>query len=108
MPASSARSESSADQLAQDGRGLGVAERDDLALLLELAQEEDVVHELPHLRDLAVGLPQERLQVGAGQLSRLQQRHQPRERRAQLMGNSGREAGTQLVVLGARHRLSIA
>ena len=89
-------------ELAQDRRGLGVAKRDDLALLFELAQEEDVVHELPHLRDLAVGLPQERLQVGAGQLGRLQQREQPRERSAQLMGNSSREAGAELVVLGAR------
>ena len=56
-------------QLAQDGRSLRVAERDHLALLLELAQEENVVHELPHRLDLPVGLPQERLQVGAGKLS---------------------------------------
>jgi len=69
------------DQLPQDRRSLGVAERNHLALLLELAQEEDVVHELPHLRDFPVRPPQERLQVRAGQLGRFEQREQPSERR---------------------------
>ena len=54
------------------------------------------------------GLPQGGLQVGAGKLRRLEQRQQPRERRAQLVGDRGREAGAKLVVLGSRHRLSIA
>ena len=50
-----------------------------------------------------MSLPQERLQVGSGKLRRLEQRKQPRERRAQLMGNRSREAGPQLVVLGSSH-----
>ena len=91
------------DELAQDGCGFRVAERDHLALLLELAQEEDVVHQLPHLRDFAVRLAQERLQIGAGELGSLQQREQPRERRTQFVGDRRREAGTQLVVLGPGH-----
>ena len=91
------------DEVAQDGSGLGVAERDDLPALLELAQEEDVVHELGHLADLLVSLPQQALQIGAGQLGGLEQRLQPRERRAQLVRDRRGERSAQRFVVGVRH-----
>ena len=53
-------------------------------------------------------LPQDHLQVYPGELGRLEQRHQPRERRAQLVRDRRGEGGAQLLVLGARHAWSIA
>ena len=91
------------DEVAQDGGSLGVAERDDLPALLELAQEEHVVHELGHLDDLVARPPQEALQVGAGQLGGLEQRLQPRERRAQLVRDRRGERGSQRFVVGVGH-----
>lgn len=86
------------DRRAQDRRGLGLAERDYLASLLELAQEQDVVHELGHLLDLAASLPEQCGQVGARELGRLEQRDESRERRPQLMGDSSRERHSELFV----------
>ena len=87
----------------QDGRRLGVAEGDDLAALLELAEEEHVVDELRHLDDLVLRLAEQPLQVGAGQLGRLEQRLQPRERRAQLMRDRSREGSAERLVVGVGH-----
>ena len=90
-------------QLSQYGRGLGVAERHDLPALLELAQEEHVVHELGHLVDLVAGLSQQRLQVGARELGGLQQRLQPCERGAKLVRDGRREPRAECFVVGASH-----
>ena len=70
------------DRGAQHRLGLRLAERDDLAPLLELAQEEDVIDELGHLLDLGLSMREQYRHVGVGQLGGFQQRHQPGERRA--------------------------
>ena len=80
---------------AHDGRRLGVAERNDLAALLELAEEQHVVDELRHLDHLVLRLAEEPLQVGAGELGRLEQREQPGERRAQLVRDRRCEGGAE-------------
>ena len=85
-------------QLAHVRRELREPERDDLATLLELGQEEDVVHQLRHLDDLGAGLLDQLLDVDARQLRGVQQREQPRERRAQLVRDRGREPDAQPLV----------
>ena len=83
----------------QDRRRFRLAQRDHLASLLELAEEEDVVDKLGHLLDLPTCFPNERLQVGAGKLGALEKREQPGERRAELVRNRGRERSSELLVL---------
>ena len=70
------------DDVAENGRGLGLSQRDDLTPLLELAQEEDVVDQLRHLIDLLARLPEQLRQVRAGELGSVEQREEPGERRA--------------------------
>jgi hypothetical protein len=89
--------------LAQDGGGLSVAEGDDLPALLELAQEEHVVDQLGHLENLLSGLPQEALQIGAGQLGRVEEGLQPSERRSQLVGNRRSKRRAECFVVWVRH-----
>ncbi len=75
-------------------------ERDDLAARLELAEEEHVVDQVARRLDLLARLVDELLDVGAGQRRGLEQDEQPRERRAKLVRDGGREAGAQLLVGG--------
>ena len=96
--ARSARSRDSLVQLAHVRRELGEAQRDDLAALLELGQEEDVVDELRHLDDLGAGLVDQLADVDARQLRGVEQREQARERRAQLVGDRSGEADPQTLV----------
>src|SRR5205814_6318363 len=91
------------DEGSKKRRGLRLAERYDLAPLLELAQEEDVVDQLGHLLDLIARLREERGLVGAGQLGRLKQRQQPGERRPQLVRDGRRKGRAELLVLGPGH-----
>ena len=91
------------DEGSKKRRGLRLAERYDLAPLLELAQEEDVVDQLGHLLDLIARLREERGLVGAGQLGRLEQRQQPGERRPQLVRDGRRKGRAELLVLGPGH-----
>ena len=72
-------------ELEQDREVVSLGETEAAPVLRELAQEEDVVHELRHLLDLLMSLPQERLQVCSGELRRLEQREKPGERRAELV-----------------------
>jgi len=91
------------NDVAQDGCGLRLAQRNHLTPLLELAQEEDVVDEISHLHHLLARPREQRLQVGAGKLGRLEQRLEPRERRAQLVGDRGGERRTEGFVVGVGH-----
>jgi DNA-binding response OmpR family regulator len=91
------------DRHAQNGGSLGLPESDHLTPLLELAQEEDVIHELRHLIDLLARLPEQRRQVGAGQLGGLEQGDEPGERRPELVRDRSSEGGSELFVLGPRH-----
>ena len=74
------------------------AEGNDFPSALELGQEEDVVDELAHLLDLLPRLRKQCVAVRAGQRGRIEQRKQPRERGAQLVGHCGREPHAQLLV----------
>ena len=85
-------------QLVHVRRQLGEAQRDDLAALLELGQEEDVVDELGHLDDLGAGLVDQLLDVDARQLRGVEQREQACERRAQLVRDRSGEADPQTLV----------
>ena len=89
--------------VAEDRRGLGLAEGHDLPPLLELAQEENVVHELRHLVDLLARLGEERGEIGTGQLGGLEERDEPGERRAQLVRDRRGEGRPELFVLGPPH-----
>ena len=96
--ARSARSRDSANSSSTYGRDLGEAERDDLAALLELGEEEDVVDELRHLDDLGARLVDQLLHVDARQLRGVEQREQARERRPQLVRDRRREPDAQALV----------
>ena len=72
------------DAFHDGARGSG-RERDDGVAGLELAEEEDVVDQLPDLSDLCLRLPDEVLEVRAGEGRALEQREEPRERRSQLV-----------------------
>ena len=74
------------------------AECDDLASALELGEEKHVVDELAHLLDLVTRLGKQCLTVGVRQRRGLEQREQPRERRAQLVGHCCCEADSKLLV----------
>src|SRR5581483_4539870 len=76
----------------------GVAERHDLAPGLELAEEEDVVDQLPRLLDLLACLLHQRVDVGARQRRVLEQHEEARERRPQLVRDGGGEADPQLLI----------
>ena len=80
-----------------DGRR---AERDDTGARLELAEEEHLVDELRDLVDLAARLVDERGDVLAGKRGRLEEREEPRERRAQLVRHRRREPRAKLLVRG--------
>ena len=67
---------------------------------LELAEEENVVDQLADLADLGPRLRDRLGGVGAGKLCGLEQHEQPRERRAQLVGDGGGEPGAELLVGG--------
>ena len=88
---------------AEHRRGFGLAERDDLPPLFELAEEEDVVHQLRHLVDLLARLGEERGEIGAGQLGGLEERDEPGQRGAELVGDRRGEGRPELFVLGPRH-----
>ena len=96
--ARSARSRDSSKSSLDVRSDLGEAERDDLAALLELGQEEDVVDELRHLDDLGARLVDQLLHVDTGQLRGVEQREQPRERRPQLVGDRRREPDAESLV----------
>jgi hypothetical protein len=74
------------------------AERDDLAAAFELGEEENVVDELAHLLDLLPRLGKECLGVGVRKRRRFEQRQEPRQRRAQLVGHCGGETDPQLLI----------
>ena len=73
------------DDLAQERRRFGRAERDNLASRLELAQEEHIVDQLVHQLDLRPHLLERPRRVAARQARTLDQREQARERRPQLV-----------------------
>ena len=81
------------DDLLEHGQRGCRAKRHDRAAALELAEEEDVVDELSDLCHLGTCLRRQRINVGSGEREALEQDHQPRERRAQLVRDGGREAG---------------
>ena len=89
--------------LAQDRSCVGLAERDDLPPLLELAQEEDVVDEVGHLPYLLARPCEERLEVGTGELGRIEQRLEARERRPQLVRDRSSERRTEGFIVGVSH-----
>ncbi len=91
------------DRCTQYRGRLGFAEGDNLPPLLELAQEEDVVHELRHLVDLLARLGEERGEIGTGKLGGVEQRDEPGQRRPELVGDRGSEGGAELFVFGPRH-----
>ena len=108
--ARSARSRESSYS-SRDVRGeLREPQRDDLTALLELGQEEDVVHELRHLDDLGAGLVDQLADVDPRQLRGVEQREQARQRRAQLVRDRGREPDSQPLVAARQvlraHRLT--
>ena len=67
---------------------------------LELAEEEHLVDQLADLLDLVACLVDEVEHVLAGERRGLEEREEPGERRAQLVGDRRREAGPQLLVRG--------
>ena len=98
------------DHLLEHRQGVRAAERDDLGAALELGEEEDLVDQRAGVVDLGARLLEQRVDVGAGQVGRVEQHEDPGERRAQLVRDRCREAGPQLVErdvlddrLGHRH-----
>ena len=104
------RARASVEQLGDVRSELGEAEGDDLAALLELGQEEDVVDELGHLHDLGARLVDQLVHIDTGQLRGVEQGEQPRERCPQLVGDRRREADAQSLVAARqvlrRHRIT--
>ncbi len=85
------------DDIVDDRRNEHVAEPDNSAAGLELAEEENVVDELGHRLDLLPRLGEQRLCVRAWQRRAVEQCVQPRERRAQLVRDRGCEADPQFL-----------
>ncbi len=85
------------DHVLQRRKRRGVTERDDLAATLELRQEEDLVDQRAGVLDLDARLRDQPVDVRSRQVRRIEQREDPRERRSQLVGDGGGEAGAKLV-----------
>lgn len=74
-----------------------VTERHDLAAALEFGEEEDLVDQSAGVLDLGPCLVDEGANVRIGEIGRIEQREDARERRAELVGDRCRESGAQLV-----------
>ena len=85
------------DDLLEHRQRVRAAERDDLLAALELGEEEDLVDQRAGVLDLGARLVDQRLDVGARQVGRVEQREDPRERRPQLVRDGGGEARAELV-----------
>ena len=90
-------------ELGAHGNG---TERDDPAARLELGEKEHLVDQLARRLDLVARSLDERVDVLARQRRHLEQRQEPRERRAQFVRDGGGEAGAQLLV--GRHVADLA
>ncbi len=88
------------DDLLHDRLAPRVAEGNDFAAGLELAEEEDVVDQLAGLLDLLTRLLRQLFDVGAGQRRALEQHEQPGQRSAELVRDRGGEPLPQLLVGG--------
>ena len=95
-----ARSAASATTWSMTGSALIEPSATTAATALELAEEQHVVDQLADSLDLAFRPPDQVVLVGARQQRALEQRHQPRQRRPQLVGDGGGEAGPELLVGG--------
>ena len=96
-PARAAASSSPAITSREHGQRRGVPKRDDLASALELRQEEDLVDQGSGVLDLDAGLRDQPVDVRAGEIRRVEEREDPRERRPQLVRDGCGEAGAKLV-----------
>ena len=86
--------------LSNERQCAGLAERDDGAARLELAEEEDVVDQLTDQLDFTPCLVGERGGILTRERRSLEQREDPGERRPELVRDGRRETGAKLLVGG--------
>ena len=92
------------EHLGEDRERERLAERDDLAARLELAQEQDLVDQLACLLDLGTRLLDQLFDVGVGQSGGVEEREDAGQGRSQLVRDGRREARPQrLVRVGREH-----
>jgi DNA-binding response OmpR family regulator len=99
------RSGEIADDALQHGQRCGMPERHDLLAALELGKEQHLIDERAGVLDLVAGLVDQRADIGAGQVGRVEQSEDSCERGPQLVRDRGREARAKLIEAAVIHQI---